>query len=73
MTTGDTLYAPATVRDEFLNALDGHDTALSTRLAKNLTACMNPLPGTTCEELGLPLGSTYGSAARRVLTLYSAD
>jgi len=26
----------------------------------------------TCDQLGLPVGSTYGSAARRVLLLYSA-
>lgn len=73
MIAGDTLYAPATVRDKFLNALDGQDTALSMQLAKNLTSCMNPLPGITCGELGLPPGSTYGSAARRVLMLHSAD
>jgi len=25
------------------------------------------LPGTTCNELGLPVGSTYGAAAQSVL------
>ncbi|MGE5169400.1 MAG: hypothetical protein ACM3JC_03400 [Rudaea sp.] len=72
MNTPGTSYAPATVRDQFLNALDGHDHALSTRLALNLIACMNPLPGMTCDALGLPAGSTYGSAAKRVLALYAA-
>ena len=71
MIVTDALYAPAAVRDQFLDALDARDRALSTRLALNLTGCMNPLPGVTCGELGLPVGSTYGSAARRVLLLYS--
>ena len=68
----DALYAPAAMRDRFLNALDARDRALSTRLALNLTGCMNPLPGLTCGELGLPAGSTYGAAARCVLLRYSA-
>ena len=67
----DALYAPAEMRDQFLNALDAQDRPLSARLALNLTGCMNPLPMTTCSELGLPPGSTYGFAARRVLELYS--
>jgi hypothetical protein len=62
-------YASASIRDQFLAALDADDRALSTRLALNLTGCMNPLPGMTCDQLGLPIGSTYGSAARRVLLL----
>jgi hypothetical protein len=65
-------YASAAIRDQFLTALDAGDRALSAQLALNLTSCSNPLPGMTCEELGLPLGSTYGSAARHVLKLYSA-
>jgi hypothetical protein len=62
-------YAPAAARDQFLGALDASDLALSARLARHLTGCMNPLPGTTCGELGLPRGSTYGCAARHVLRL----
>ena len=64
-------YASAGIRDEFLAALDADDRMLSTQLAVNLTGCANPLPGITCDQLGLPLGSTYGSAACRVLLLYS--
>ena len=66
-------YAPAALRDRFLGALDEDDRALSTELALGLTTCMNPLPGMTCDELGLPIGSTYGSAARRVLLMYSVS
>lgn len=73
MITTDALYAPAAVRDQFLRALEGDDRALATQLALNLTGCMNPLPGITCDELGLPARSTYGSAARRVLVLYAGD
>jgi hypothetical protein len=65
-------YASAAMRDAFLIALDANDRALAIRLALNLTACTNPLPGMTCNELALPAGSTYGSAARCLLALYSA-
>ncbi|HET6803505.1 MAG: hypothetical protein ACM34F_11590 [Betaproteobacteria bacterium] len=65
-------YASPAIRDQFLGALDADDRALSTALAQNLTHCINPLPGVICDKLGLPIGSTYGSAAMRVLLLYSA-
>jgi hypothetical protein len=64
-------YASPGIRDEFLTALDMNDRKLSVQLALNLTGCTNPLPSTTCELLGLPIGSTYGSAASRVLLLNS--
>jgi hypothetical protein len=64
-------YASPAIRDQFLGALDAHDRALSTELALNLTGCMNPLPGMTCDQLGLPIGSTYDCAARWVLQLYA--
>jgi len=32
-----------------------------------LTGCSNPLPSSTCISLGLPLGSSYGKAARHVI------
>ena len=70
MSVPDAIYAPAEVRDQFLGALDAQDHALSTRLAINLTNCMNPLPGMTRDQLGLPLGSTYGAAARHVLAIH---
>lgn len=64
-------YASPAIRDRFLDALDAGDVMLSTELARNLTDCGNPLPGATCEELGLPIGSTYDCAARWVLLRYS--
>jgi hypothetical protein len=68
MTIFDTQYASAPLRDQFLRALDQGDTGPVVRaLAADLTACANPLPGLTCEKLGLPHGSTYGAAARTVL------
>jgi hypothetical protein len=60
------------LRDRFLLALDADDRALSTELAVGLTSCANLLPGMTCEMLGLPKGSTYGSAACHVLLRHSA-
>ena len=56
MNSPDSLYAPAEIRDRFLIALDGTDHALSCRLALGLTGCLNPLPGLTCQQLGLPSG-----------------
>jgi hypothetical protein len=64
-------YASAAMRDAFLIALDVDDRAATTELARELTGCTNPLPGMTCNKLDLPIGSTYGCAARRVLLLYS--
>ena len=66
-------YASPAIRDEFLIALDVNDRALATRLALELTDYTNPLPGMTCNQLDLPIGSTYGCAARRVLLLYSGQ
>jgi len=63
----DTAYAPPAARDRFLRALDGEDRQLPVRLAAGLASCANPLPSLTCELLGLPFGSSYGTAARRVL------
>jgi hypothetical protein len=65
-------YASPAMRDAFLIALDADDRALATQLALNLTGCINPLPGITCSELALPIGSTYGSAALRVVALFGA-
>ena len=61
-------YASPNLRDQFLAALDADDRALFTRLAASLTGCSNPLPGMTCQQMGLPIGSTYGSAASHVLS-----
>jgi hypothetical protein len=66
-------YASPRLRDQFLIALETQDRALSSSLALNLIDCTNPLPGVTCDELGLPRGSTYGSAAQRVLSLNSVS
>jgi hypothetical protein len=63
------LYAPAAVRDQFLASLDAGYWDTSRDVATNLTACGNPLPGVTCNQLGLPMGSTYGAAAKCVLTM----
>ncbi|MBU6484634.1 MAG: hypothetical protein KGL70_07385 [Betaproteobacteria bacterium] len=60
-------YALASERDRFLSALDGDDPSVTARLAAHLTGCGNPLPSSTCRELGLPVGSSYGTAARQVM------
>lgn len=66
-------YASPGMRDRFLDALDAGDRTLSIELARNLASCVNPLPGITCGELGLPIGSTYGSAASYVLSTYTTQ
>ena len=65
-------YASPQLRDQFLAALDADDRVLLARLAVGMTGCMNALPGMTRDQLGLPIGSTYGSAARHVLALDTA-
>jgi len=65
-------YAPSNLRDRFLNSIESRDWKSSAALAQNLVGCTNPLPGLTCSELQLPLGSTYGAAAERVLVLAGA-
>ena len=60
-------YAPAAVRDAFLLALERDDQELMVRLARTLTTCHNPFPGLACDQLALPHGSSYGSAARELL------
>jgi len=63
----DATYAPPTVRDDFLAAIARGDAVMLAALATNLTGCGNPLPSTTCVELGVPVGSTYGAAARHIV------
>jgi hypothetical protein len=60
-------YAAASVRDAFLDALDQHDDARTTVIARHLVTCGNPLPSSTCDALGLAPGSTYGAGARAFL------
>jgi hypothetical protein len=67
------LYAPAAVRDRFLASLDTWDGNNSTEMAMNLTGCGNPLPGMACNQLGLPIGSTYGAAAKCVLAMHAVE
>lgn len=67
MSTAQGFYVSGRLRDEFLMALDGDDTALSQRLAEQLIDCGNVLPGMACDQLGLPRQSTYSRAARAVI------
>jgi hypothetical protein len=68
MSAPDNQYALAADRDRFLSALDGDDFGVMARLAAHLTTCGNPLPSSTCRELGLPVGSSYATAARHVIS-----
>ena len=63
----DGSYASPAVRDGFLSALDRHDGVTLARLARDMTGCGNPLPSSICAQLGIPIGSTYGFAARRIV------
>jgi hypothetical protein len=67
MSAPDSQYALASERDRFLQALDGDDFSVTARLATHLTSCGNPLPSSTCRALGLPVGSSYATAARHVI------
>jgi hypothetical protein len=63
----DSTYAHAETRDGFLAALESGDAIALGRYARHMTGCANPLPSSTCAELGLPAGSTYGMAARSIV------
>lgn len=63
----DGTHASPAYRDGFLAALDRHDGVTLTRLAHDLANCGNPLPSAVCVQLGIPVGSTYGFAARRIV------
>jgi hypothetical protein len=63
----DVSYASPEFRDGFLSALDRGDGVTLVRLARDMTGCGNPLPSTICTQLGIPVGSTYGFAARRIV------
>jgi hypothetical protein len=60
-------YASPALRDGFLLAFDRRDGVALTRLARNMTNCGNPLPSAICTQMDIPLGSTYGFAARRIV------
>jgi hypothetical protein len=60
-------FTPPALRDRFLAALEEPNDASAVGLALHMTTSRNPLPGATCLQLGLPPGSSYGSAARQVL------
>ena len=66
-------FASPAVRDAFLSAIDADDAAATAKLAQHIVGCSNPLPGMTCQALGLPLGSTYGNAAQHLLDGHAAD
>jgi hypothetical protein len=58
--------ASPALRDRFLKALDQSDVAAIREIALELLGCANSLPTTTCIELGLTPGSTYGDAAEAI-------
>ena len=63
----ETSFTPPHVRDQFLASLDESSTLNAATQALHLTTSRNPLPGMTCQQLGLPLGSSYAAAAKLVL------
>lgn len=65
--TDETSFTPPGVRDQFLASLDEPNTLNAATMAKHLTTSRNPLPGMTCQQLGLPVGSSYAAAAKLVL------
>jgi len=69
-TTAGRQVSPA-LRDRFLNAIDRSDAAAVHEIALSLLGCGTSLPTTTCNELGLIPGSTYGDAAEAVTRLPS--
>jgi len=69
----DAAYAVGSVRDSFLASLEENDLDRAASIARHLVSCSNPLPNATCIALGLPARSSYGAAARAVLTKAGAS
>ena len=59
--------ASPALRDRFLKALEADDYALLRELAVELRGCIDMLPRSACMMLGLPRGSTYGTAANTIV------
>ena len=55
------------LRDQFLRALDTDNREAAVRLAGFLANSTNPLPSEVCAQLGLPKGSDYSAAARKIV------
>jgi len=58
-----TKQVSATVRNAFLELLDGEPDAGSMELVKQVEGCADPLPQEYADILGLEPGSTFGQAA----------
>ncbi|MDB5652283.1 MAG: hypothetical protein JWL62_3803 [Hyphomicrobiales bacterium] len=72
------VHAPGPVRDSFLLQLDRRsDSGVTSKrlinLCTKLRGCNDVLPGTTCELLEIPYGSTYGHAATILLAGRAAE
>jgi hypothetical protein len=63
--------ASPVLRDRFLNALDQRDQPALHSTVRDLLGCVNILPATTCVELGLARGSTFGDAAQAITSALS--
>jgi hypothetical protein len=72
-TADDAAYAVGSVRDSFLSSLEENDLDRAASIARHLVSCSNPLPTATCIALGLPARSSYGAAARAVLSMTVAS
>jgi hypothetical protein len=55
-------HAPCEPRQAFLDSIEAGEPDL--KLAGNLWKCTDILPGTYCDDLGIPHDSTYAQAAR---------
>lgn len=60
-------HAPAVIRRDFLDGIETSEIDLE--LAGRLWNCTDTLPGSFCDDLELPRGSTYAQAARHLIQL----
>lgn len=60
------MHAPDDDREAFHEAAEAHNHRALSALAGRLWNCTDTLPSAYCDELGLPLGSSYAQAARQV-------
>jgi hypothetical protein len=60
--------ASPALRKRFLKAFEADDFAMLRTLCEELRGCTDMLPAHVCITLGLPRGSTYGTAAKTIVT-----
>jgi hypothetical protein len=65
-----TTHTPASIREQFREAVSPSHNAVTSEELKRITGelwnCADIMPSETCEAVGVPQGSSYAQGARRL-------